>query len=264
MVEDDLPAGEKVNRSPLIVAHRGASAHAPENSLAAFRAAIDVGADGVEFDVQLAADGVPVVIHDTDLRRTASVDKRVADLTSKQLCNTDVGSWFGPKFSSETVPTLEQTLQLLDDFNGLIYIELKCELDNFKLLVAAVCNVISDSPLLPRIIVKSFRLAAIPEVRCLLPDVQTAALFEPSIRMILRNSKYIITMAREFSAHQISLHQALATQNLCDLASQANLPITVWTVDNTKWLRRCPSRNIRALITNDPAELISARDSGKP
>jgi len=131
-----------VIRSPLIIAHRGASASAPENTLAAFRAAVDAGADGIEFDVQLAADGVPVVIHDTDLRRTASVDKRVADLTSLQLSKTDVGSWFAAQFRIETVPTLEQTLHLLRDFNGLIYIELKCELDNFKPLAAAVCDVI--------------------------------------------------------------------------------------------------------------------------
>lgn len=263
MVENDLLAGEKVNRCPLIIAHRGASAHAPENTLAAFKMAVDAGADGVEFDVQLAADGVPVVIHDTDLRRTAGIDKRVEELTSFQLSQTDVGSWFAPQFASETVPTLEQTLQLLRYFNGLIYIELKCELDNFKPLVAAVCDTIRSSPLLPQIIVQSFRLAAIPEVHRQLPGVQPAALFEPSIMTILRSRKYIIAMAREFGADQISLHHSLATPKLCSLASQAKLPVTVWTVDDPKWLERCRNRNIRALITNDPAKLISAQDSAK-
>ncbi|MGB7202125.1 MAG: glycerophosphodiester phosphodiesterase family protein [Pyrinomonadaceae bacterium] len=143
-------------RSPLIIAHRGGSAHAPENTLEAFRAAVDAGADGIEFDVQLARDGVPVIIHDTDLKRTAGVDKRVADLTSRQLAKMDVGSWFSAQFRAETVPTLEQTLHLLRDFNGLIYIELKCELNNFKPLVAAVCDVIRESRLLPQIIVQSF------------------------------------------------------------------------------------------------------------
>ena len=248
-------------RSPLIIAHRGASAHAPENTLAAFRAAVDAGADGIEFDVQLAADGVPVVIHDTDLRRTASVDKRVADLTSLQLSKTDVGSWFAAQFRIETVPTLEQTLHLLRDFNGPIYIELKCELDNFKPLVAAVCDVIRESPLLPQIIVKSFRLAAIPEVRCSLPEAQTAALFEPSITTILRRREHIIAMAIEFGAGQISLHRALATDKLCILASQANLPVTVWTVDDARWITLSRQRSIRALITNHPAVLKNRRDS---
>ncbi|MFN0138748.1 MAG: glycerophosphodiester phosphodiesterase [Pyrinomonadaceae bacterium] len=249
---------------PLIIAHRGASAIAPENTLAAFSAAIDAGVDGIEFDVQLARDGVPVVIHDTDLRRTAGVSERVADLTSARLGKTDVGSWFAPGFADESVPTLEQTLHLLDDFRGLIYIELKCELHNFKPLAAGVCDVIRDSTLLPQIVVKSFRLAAIPEVRRLLPGVQTAALFEPSIMTILRRREYIIAMAREFGAHQISLHHSLATPKLCALAAAADLPVTVWTVDAAKWLQRCRQRGIKALITNDPAKLIAARNSATP
>lgn len=245
--------------SPLIIAHRGASADAPENTLAAFRTAIDAGADGVEFDVQLASDGIPVVIHDTDLLRTAGIDKRVADITSEQLGKTDVGSWFAPRFSGETVPTLEQTLELLRDFNGSIYVELKSNLDNFRPLVAAVCEQISASPLLSQIIVKSFRLAAIPEVRRLLPAVQTAALFEPSIMMILRRREYIIAMAREFGADQLSLHRTLATDRLCSLASTAGLPVTVWTVDDTRWIARSRERLIRALITNRPAALMKKR-----
>lgn len=245
--------------SPLVIAHRGASADAPENTLAAFRTAIDAGADGVEFDVQLASDGIPVVIHDTDLRRTAGIDKRVTDITSEQLGKTDVGSWFAPQFASEKVPTLEQTLDLLSDFYGLIYIELKCELDNFKPLVAAVCEQIGSSPRLPQIIVKSFRLAAMPEVRRLLPAVQTAALFEPSIMMILRRREYIIAMAREFGADQLSLHRTLATDRLCSLASTAGLPVTVWTVDHTGWIARSRQRAIRALITNRPAALMKTR-----
>src|SRR5687767_5965470 len=107
--------------SPLIIAHRGASAHAPENTLAAFQAAIEGGADGIEFDLQLAKDGVPVVIHDDDLKGTASRDQRVRDLTSRQLGKIDVGSWFNathpkrarPEFAHETVPTLARTLKLL-------------------------------------------------------------------------------------------------------------------------------------------------------
>lgn len=261
MVENDLPVRKKVKRRPLIIAHRGASADAPENTLAAFRAAIDAGADGVEFDVQLAGDGVPVVIHDTDLRRTAGVDRSVVDLNSNQLSKLDVGSWFAPHFRAETVPTLEQTLHLLRDFKGLVYIELKCELNNVKPLAAAVCGLIGASPLLPQTIVKSFRLAAIPEVRALVPQVQTAALFEPSIMTILRRREYIIAMAREFGADQLSLHHSLATTKLCSLAAAANLPVTVWTVDNAAWLRRSSERSIRALITNQPTKLINQREN---
>lgn len=261
-----------MTNSPLIIGHRGASVHAPENTLAAFQTALDVGADGVEFDVQLAKDGVPVVIHDDSLRRTGLRDERVADLTSRQLARIDVGSWFNakypkrarPEFAGEGVPTLSRLLKLLKPSNGTIYIELKCDESNYKPLAAAVCGVVRDSPMLPRMIVKSFKLAALPEVRHLLPEVQTAALFEPSIMTILRRRKHVIAMAREFGAHQISLHYSLATRKLTLLAAEAQMPVTIWTADDPKWIERCRQRGIGALITNDPARMAPDRAGEKP
>ncbi len=84
-------------KKPLIIAHRGASAIAPENTLAAFRRAIDDGAEGIEFDVRLTKDGVPVVLHDAQLNRVGRCEGRVIDFTSKQLQKLDVGSWFNEK-----------------------------------------------------------------------------------------------------------------------------------------------------------------------
>ncbi len=252
---------------PLIIGHRGASAHAPENTLAAFQMAVDVGADGVEFDVQLAKDGVPMVIHDDNLMRTGLRPERVADLTAKQLNKIDAGSWFNvkfpkmakPEFAKETVPTLAQVLDLLKDFDGLIYIELKAEDTGYRELAAAVCDLIRDSPRLPQMIVKSFKLAAIPEIRHRLPAVQTAALFAPQILDYLRRRKYILALAHEFGAHQISLHHSLVTKKLTALAAEAQMPVTIWTADNLKWVAKCEKLGIRSLITNDPAKLLAKR-----
>ncbi len=267
MVENDLFAREEMSRSPLIIGHRGASAHAPENTLAAFRLALDVGADGVEFDVQLSKDGVPVVIHDRTLDRTGLRAGRVTDLTSGQLGKVDIGSWFNknfPKkakseFANETVPTLTQVLYLLKDTKGLIYIELKCGDAEYEPLAKAVCDTIRDSHLLPQIIVKSFKLAAIPVVRFHLPEVQTAALFEPTILDFLRRRKYILDIAHEFGAHQISLHYSLVTRKFVSLATLSQTPVTIWTADDPKWKKRCAKLGIRALITNDPARFISGQ-----
>lgn len=257
-----------MKRSPLIIGHRGASANAPENTLAAFRMALDIGADGLEFDVQLSKDGVPVVIHDHDLRRTGLRPERVADLTARQLGKVDAGSWFNaknpekaqPAFALETVPTLVQVLELQEHSRGPIYIELKCDETTFKPLVSTVCDLIRDSTMLPRMIVKSFKLAAITEVRHLLPEVPTAALFEPSIMTILRRRRHIIAMAREFGAHQVSLHYSLASAKLTELAAEAQMPVTIWTADDPKWLARSRQRGIGSLITNDPQKLIEACD----
>ena len=271
MVKDDISVGEKMSKLPLIIGHRGASAHAPENTLAAFRMAIDAGADGIEFDVQLSNDGVPVVVHDGDLWRTGLREENVADLTAKQLGEVDVGSWFNakhpkkadPAFSRETVPTLAQVLELCRDFRGLIYIELKVNVPDYISLAAAVCDVIRDSPQLSQMIVKSFKLGAIPEVRHRLPEVQTAALFEPTILDYLRRRKQMLALAREFGAHQISLHYSLVTKKLGALAAAAQMPITIWTADNPKWLRKCKKLGIGAIITNDPMKMIAAADKIK-
>ena len=126
----------RVASSPLIIGHRGASAVAPENTLAAFKRALDDGADGLEFDVRLARDRVPVVIHDATLRRTALIAGSIATLSSVELARVDVGTWFNLRFaalaqaaySNERIATLEATVETL---RGEIA-ELRQQFDDFK------------------------------------------------------------------------------------------------------------------------------------
>ena len=253
---------------PLIIAHRGASALAPENTLAAFRRAIDDGAEGIEFDVRVSKDGVAFVHHDGTLRRTGRKDISLADARSEQIADTDVGSWFKefaprrwrPEYGNETIPTLTSTLELLHGFEGRIYVELKSdEGQDLGDLVRSVSEVIRDSPLHDRIVVKSFRLAFIPLLRALCPDVKTAALFAPKIMTILRKEKYTVDLAAEFGADELSLHYTLATRNLMKNAEKRGLPVTIWTVNHPRWLRRGIKFGVKAIITNDPARLLAKR-----
>lgn len=247
---------------PLIIAHRGASAHAPENTFAAFQVAIEIGADGIEFDVRLSRDGVPVVFHDEDLKRIAGRPEKINVMTAAELGEIDAGTWYNralpdrarPEFSKERIKTLAETLRFFSGFPGRIYIELKCTLADAEILSRTVCSLVCDSALLPQIIVKSFTLAAIPHVRTFCPAACTAALFEPTIRTVLRKRKHIIDLARQFGADELSLHHSLATRRLCHLATRQNMPITIWTVDKTKWIKRAENRGIQALITNNPGE----------
>ena len=241
--------------------------NAPENTIVALRLALDKGADGVEFDVQLSKDGVPVVIHDYTLKRTAGRAQAVADLTAKELGRIDVGSWFAqkkrpigrPEYSSQTVPTLVEALNAVCDAAGPIYVELKCSNDNFNELVKAVCEIVRESPLMNKIIVKSFKLSAVAAVKFTLPEVSTAALFPPKIMNFLRRKRHMIALAREFGADGISLHHSLASKGLTKFASAQNIPVTIWTADNPAWVERCVRRSIGALITNDPAKLLAVR-----
>ena len=252
---------------PLIIAHRGASAYAPENTFAAFRRAIEAGADGIELDVRLAKDGVAVVFHDSSLKRVAGRNDKLAHYTSTELRDLDVGSWFNrqmpdladPEFKKEKVPTLAETLEFLKDFQGLIYIELKCKEADVESLSNAVCEVICGSPMLSRIIVKSFKLNVIPFIKSACPEVRTAALFAPKIRNILRKDKHLLNLAEEVGVDEISLHYTLATKKLMKKAARRNLRVTIWTADNPRWIRKGLKLGLNAIITNDPAKLLAKR-----
>lgn len=252
---------------PLIIAHRGASALAPENTLGAFKRAIDDGAEGIEFDVRLSKDGAVVVFHDATLQRLSDRKNLVSSLTVEELQKIDVGSWFNRSktthskdlFSNETIPTLEQLLDFLTDFKGLIYIELKCRESEVEKLAKAVCELITDSHLLPNIIVKSFQLETIPHIRRLCPKVKTAALFAPKIMTLLRKEKRLVNIAHELGADMISVHFSLATRKLMKKAAKKSLPVTIWTADNPLWIKRAFDLGLFAVITNNPARLLAKR-----
>lgn len=249
---------------PLIIAHRGASSLAPENTFAAFERAIADGADGIEFDVRLANDGVPVVIHDATLKRTAGLSGRVDDYSAKELGQIDVGSWFTAKgdairFSGERIQTLAATLEYLENFPGRIYIELKCEETDAGPLARAVCSVIKDAKAIDRFIVKSFRLSVIPHVRHYCPRVRVAALFTAKIGNILRKENHLVKIAGEFGVDELSIHYLLATPKLLKKAAKSSLPVTIWTVDNPRWVARAIRLGLSSIITNDPGRLIRKR-----
>lgn len=255
------------SKKPLIIAHRGASALAPENTLSAFRKAVEDGAEGIEFDVRLAKDEVPVVFHDARLKRITARVGKINDFTSQEIGTFDAGSWFNRKmpkkakaeFGRETVPLLNQVLELLKGFRGLIYIELKCLESEMAPLVKAVCGEISRSPLFSQIIVKSFNLKAIPAARFLLPEIKTAALFAPKIFDVPRRETQLLKITREIGADQISMHYSLASERLLRQAAKENIPIAVWTVNSPAWIRRALHLEIDVLITNNPARLLAKR-----
>lgn len=249
---------------PLIIGHRGASVEAPENTRAAFIKAIEAGADGVEFDVRLARDGEPVVIHDPTLSRTGGAGAAVADLTSKELGMINVGSWFKNgngknRFQEERIPTLAKTLDLLANFDGVIFIELKCRDREIDALTEAVCSAVRNSALLPKVIVKSFKLGVITRAKVNLPQIRTAALFAPKIMTILRKEKYLVNIAEEFGADELSIHYSLATRKLMEKAGKRDLPVNVWTADSSRWVKRGIKLGLRSIITNDPAKLLARR-----
>jgi glycerophosphoryl diester phosphodiesterase len=255
-------------KSPLIIAHRGASAIAPENTMAAFERAIADGADGIEFDVRLSKDGVPVVFHDSTLQRMAQKNIRTSSLTFGELQAIDVGAWFNvshprradARFSGEKIPTLAQLFDFLRGFSGRIYVELKGKTAETVALVELVAPLIRKTDLLPNIILKSFKLEAVAHAAENFPEIRTAALFEPKLSSILRKRAHLFELAEKCRANELSIHYSLATRKLVETAAQKNLPVTIWTMDRPAWIERARKLGIKAIITNNPARMISKRD----
>lgn len=254
--------------APLIIGHRGASAVAPENTMAAFREAIAVGANGIEFDVRLTRDGIPVVIHDSTLQRTGGLPHRVADLTWSELRKIDVGSWFTRNkslpqgsFAQETVPSLQELFALFQANDLVLCLEMKCDsLLEQAPLAEACCRLIDEFAFKERVIVECFKLPTLTIIKQLDAQIRTAALFEPSIStpsVIFDQS--VIAQATAVGASYLALHHRLAREGLVHKAKMANLQVAVWTVDDPAWVARAESIGIDALITNDPAAMLAHR-----
>ena len=252
---------------PLIIGHRGASAAAPENTLVAFETAMAVGADGIEFDVQLASDGVPVVIHDASLKRTGLRAGRVMDLTSHELEKIDVGTWFNLRYPARAtqafrdakLPTLASVLEYFKYREGLLYIEMKCSSLDSRALAGEVVRLIHENQLVQRAVVESFALDAIVEIKRIDPGIRTAALFEPKLSRHVRSKHAMIEAALSYQADEIAFHRTLASPRAVEAAMHRGLEVVVWTVDHPSWIRRAIRDGIRAVITNEPDRMCVER-----
>lgn len=258
--------------TPLIIGHRGASAVTPENTLAAFARALQDGADGIEFDVRLSRDRVPVVIHDATLKRTAHLDRLVEELDAAELQQCDVSSWFGPvqaeKKYARTVPTLAQVFELFQQTNAVLYLEMKSDAADAAPLVEAVINEIQNAHIAERVVVSSFDLNAVALVKKVDPTISTAALFEPKLSRPISTIRRLkmIDLAVEHDANEIALHHSLCSARVVQKAAEFGLPVVVWTVDDVKWIKQGQRLGLKALITNNPAAMIVApiRDQTRP
>ncbi|CAM5215192.1 Glycerophosphoryl diester phosphodiesterase OS=Ureibacillus acetophenoni OX=614649 GN=SAMN05877842_105182 PE=4 SV=1 [Ureibacillus acetophenoni] len=155
------------------IAHRGASAYAPENTMAAFAKGVEMGADYIEIDVQMSKDGIPIIIHDDSLDRTTNGTGNINDYTLEELKSLNAGSWFGKEFSGETIPTFDE---VLEEFGGKvsILIELKYP-EIYPGIEEKVAKALKEHKLIEnnsdKIIIQSFNHASVQKSKQLLPEI---------------------------------------------------------------------------------------------
>jgi glycerophosphoryl diester phosphodiesterase len=230
-----------------ISAHRGSATVAPENTLAAIEQAILDGADYVEIDVRETADGVPVLLHDRDLRRVAGDDRRIWEVRSAELAAIDVGSSFDPAFAGEPIPTLVQAIEAVRG-RAKLYIEIKPAPETPR-LVRRVVETLEAEAALEGTIVASMSPAVLDTVHRLEPALRRAQLVHTSIGRLDQRGYDIL-----------ALREALVDPNDVVAAKRLGYALHVWTVNEPGAMSRLIDMGVDNIITDEPAILRDLLD----
>jgi len=232
---------------PIIFAHRGASAHAPENTLASFELALEQQADGIELDVKLSADEKVVVHHDPTLERTTDGAGRIQKFTLAELKKLDAGSSFSEKYRGEKIPSLDEVFEVVGKRTFI-----NVELTNYKTphdhLVESVCILIKKHNVQKRVLFSSFLASNLSKAGSYLPDVPRGLLTLPRL---------LGTWARSFG-FSFGKYQALhpfvkdVTQQEVARVHRLNRRVHVWTVNEERDMRRLFSWGVDGIFTDDP------------
>jgi glycerophosphoryl diester phosphodiesterase len=222
------------------IGHRGACGHAPENTLASMRKALEIGVDGFEFDIQLSKDGIPVIIHDDTLERTTNGKGKVSDLTLKELKELDAGN-------GEKIPTLQDAIDMVDKRTRL-FIELKAE-ESTKPVAEIVSSAVKNMGwAYEQFFICSFDHRQIAESRKLIPKVRTCA-------VLVGIPVTLAQIAIEAGAWGLSTAVYHTNQALVDDARTRGLKTMVWTADKPEEIAKGRALNVDGIISNYPDRL---------
>ncbi|MBN1658911.1 MAG: glycerophosphodiester phosphodiesterase [Anaerolineae bacterium] len=235
---------------PLNFAHRGASYEAPANTLPAFLLAAEMGADGIEFDVQLSKDGEVVVIHDFTLDATTNGSGPVAEHTLAELKMLDAGGWFDPDFAGQQIPTLQEVIDTVGDCL-LFNVEIKAAGLRDTGLVEAVVRLIEENGLLERVVVSSFNPASLWRVRRQNPAIPIGLLYAPDMPPVLRHA-WLHHLVRPDAMHP---YYATVSPAYVQWARKLGYRVNTWTVDDPGDMWRLVRMGVDVVITNRPETL---------
>jgi glycerophosphoryl diester phosphodiesterase len=234
-----------------IIAHRGASADAPENTLAAVQLAWSQDADAVEVDVHLTADERLAVIHDADARRTTGVPRRVQELTLAELQALDAGRWKSPAFDGEPVPALDEVLARVPPGRR-VFVELKSGVE----AVGALVRAFARSQLNPaQSVIISFDLAVAAAAKRQLARCEVCWILERDSAEGRLGAPELVQRARAAKLDGLDIEAEWIGQGWRDETRAAGLKLYAWTVDDPELARRLVAFGVDGITTNRPAGL---------
>ena len=238
---------------PVIFAHRGASAYAPENTLSAFNLAVAQGTDAIELDAKLSADGQVVVFHDATLERTTNGTGPVAQKTLAELRALDAGTYFSNQFSGEKIPLLEEVFEAVGK-KTFINIELKNYATPFDQLVEKVCALVAKHELEDRVLFSSFNAANLRQAHELMPTVP---------RGLLALGGWAGAWSRSFGftfGEYAALHPCFRDVNVQQIQRVHRLKrrIHTWTVNKVEMIKQLKEWGVDGIYTDVPLMALKA------
>lgn len=232
-------------KTPLVIAHRGASSSAPENTLAAFERALELGTDMVELDVRFSLDGHPVVIHDHTVGRTTDGSGEVAGLSLRQLRRLDAGAWFSARFAGQTIPTLQEACRLVAPTRAGLLIEIKAERGLPPDFAARLLATLDCESMRSRSVLQSFDHRAVRQLRATDPGLGLALLFDSAERDP-------VPFAVAAGVGTVALNWRLLNSRIVQEAARHGVGVLVWTVNREREIKRMISLAVDGIITNHP------------
>jgi glycerophosphoryl diester phosphodiesterase len=240
---------------PLTLAHRGLSGLAPENTLTAFKWAVAIGADSTECDVRRTADGVLVLLHDPNTKRTTGIDADITKITFEEVRKFDAGSWKGKQFAGEQIPTLEEYLNVLKGTKCTPIIEIKqpgTEKDIVELL--AKLNMTED------VFIVSFYSKSLAEVKRLEPQIKLVHIFswkpEGSAESNAETfATKLIEEADKVGTNIVSLHYGMISKKLTDILHEKGFYIWAWTINDVPRMNTLLDWKLDS-ITSDRVDIL--------
>ncbi|MBN1845365.1 MAG: glycerophosphodiester phosphodiesterase [Sedimentisphaerales bacterium] len=249
-----IVAGCRMDSKAEIIAHRGASYLAPENTRASTLLAWKLNADAVEVDVYLSKDNRIVVIHDRTTKRTAGVDVNVAQATAEELRQLDVGSFKSKKYAGEKIPFLEEIIATIPPKKKL-YVEVKCGPE----IVPLLKQVIEQSGKKKQIVIISFNLDVVAQAKKVMPNIPAYWLLgtqkDKQTEALLPHDPQWLQTASQRGIEGLDVHYAGVTPDFMKAVKEHKQELYVWTVDDPKEAKRLIALGVKGITTNRPAWL---------
>jgi glycerophosphoryl diester phosphodiesterase len=252
-------------RTVAVIAHRGVPTLAPENTLAAFRKALELGVDMLEVDVQQTKDGHLVVLHDTKVDRTTDGRGTLRDFTLEELKSLDAGNWFAEAFRNEPIPTLKEVVSILDA-GTILLLEIKYGSPYHMGIEARLVEFIRQHRLDHRVLIKSFDPDVVRLVRRLAPDIPVgiSILFRiPFFSLIVHRGIRFGDVLKE-DVDFLHVHRIGLTQALIDDAHARGMQVIAWDVHDEGTMRKAIAMGVDAIETDEPELLKKLRPRGTP